>query len=134
MNWLPEVLQRIEMKREVELTARERIKQVAGELSGICDQKIPHAPQPMYEAFLDEIEGPDGAREWCGSLGWFWVAKHRSLHVQVMGTDYPVLMLVHDTAHATFSTFDHSKLKSSVLSFFDGWQPSEDLIFATKKP
>ncbi len=133
MNWLIAVLERIDSKREVDSTARERLKQVAGELSGICDQRIPHAPTLMYEVFRDEIESTGDHDVWCGSLGWFWVAKQRTLHVQAARADHPVLVML-DGAVATYKTFDHCRLKTSVFAFFEGWTPEQHLVFATSKP
>lgn len=128
MIWLTPVLQRIDAKREVHPEARQWLRQFAGELSGICGQRVPHAPAPQYEIVPDEGE----PSVWCGSLGWFWVAQRRTLHIQVMGTEPPTLIMVHNEAASTLDKFNHEQLKASVLAFFDGWQPPEQLIFETR--
>lgn len=119
MIWLTNVLMRIEAKREVYCAAREKLRQIAGELSGICDQHVPLAPAPHYDIFPDE----EDRSVWCGSLGWFWVEEHRTLHVQVAAEDEPTLLMLHGASRATLDRFDHERLKSSVVAFFDGWRP-----------
>jgi len=111
MNWLGPVLKCINSRSEQPELHRNVLMIRAVDLSEICDRFVPLAPEPMVTVRTDF------------GVGWEWAARGRELMVLVNSTGSWALRLVDGERRQLLERPAFEELKTSVRSFFEGWEP-----------
>ena len=108
MNWLASVLRQINKCERPEAHRNLMMIRVI-DLSEICDRFVPQAPEPSVACDLE-------FRVW-------WIWRSRELVVGVAGDGVCTLSLVDGEHRSRVEGPNFEQIKTSVRSFFEGWEP-----------
>lgn len=117
MNWLEALLQQIR-SAATPTVQTEALAARATEIAAICDGHVPQAPSLQFSC---------DAEDQMLEITWHNVRLSRTLTV-VAELDGTTVLLLLDTSItpgkvASARNFTGEQLKTSVISFFDGWAP-----------